>query len=203
MKKRKSSETSKSPRAVSVNRAPLQLKGKEPDAQAMTDSPAAIEVKKAAREKLVDRVIENAPKVTGTRTTEMADRIITQVGGALVWPREDDASVRILKASAAIAEMAPKNATEAMLATQMIATNEAALSFLNRATLETQHTEAIDANVHRATRLMRLFCEQLDAMHKLKGNAGQQRVTVEHVHVHEGGQAVVGAVTTKGQEGGV
>ena len=55
----------------------------------------------------------------------------------------------------------------------------------------------------RATRLMRLHLEQIEAMQKLKGKAGQQKVTVEHVHVHEGGQAIVGAVSsTKGEGDG-
>jgi hypothetical protein len=49
-----------------------------------------------------------------------------------------------------------------------------------------------DANVLRATRLMRVFIEQLEAMQKLKGKPRQQRVTVEHVHVHKGGQAIDG-----------
>ena len=50
---------------------------------------------------------------------------------------------------------------------------------------------------------MRVFNEQLEAMQKLKGKAGQQKVTVEHVHVHEGGQAIEGAVsTTKGEGDG-
>ena len=84
-----------------------------------------------------------------------------------------------------------------MLATQMIAANDAALMFLSRATIESQHSGAIDANVHRATRLMRLFGEQLEAMQKLKGKSGRQSVTVEHVHVHDGGQAIVGAVSSK------
>ena len=44
---------------------------------------------------------------------------------------------------------------------------------------------------------MRLFNEQLEAMSKLKGKAGQQKVTVEHVHVHGGGQAIVGAVSAE------
>jgi hypothetical protein len=38
-------------------------------------------------------------------------------------------------------------------------------------------------------------------MAKLKGKTGQQKVTVEHVHVHQGGQAIVGAVTTARSEG--
>jgi len=42
---------------------------------------------------------------------------------------------------------------------------------------------------------MRVFNEQIEVMQKLKGKAGQQKVTVEHVHVHEGGQAIVGAVS--------
>src|SRR2546421_511738 len=40
---------------------------------------------------------------------------------------------------------------------------------------------------------------QLEAMAKLKGKTGQQKVVVEHVHVHSGGQAIVGAVTTPGK----
>lgn len=84
----------------------------------------------------------------------------------------------------------------------MVATGEAALMFMHRATLPEQPTENIDRNVARATRLMRLHLEQIEAMQKLKGKAGQQKVTVEHVHVHEGGQAIVGAVSTSKGEGG-
>ncbi len=46
-----------------------------------------------------------------------------------------------------------------------------------------------------ATRLLRLFTEQMEALARHRGTASEQRVTVEHVHVHEGGQAIVGAVT--------
>jgi hypothetical protein len=37
----------------------------------------------------------------------------------------------------------------------------------------------------------------LDALNRHRGK-GQQKVTVEHVHVHSGGQAIVGAVKTGG-----
>src|SRR5262249_1249023 len=37
----------------------------------------------------------------------------------------------------------------------------------------------------------------LDALNRHRGK-GQQKVTVEHVHVHAGGQAVVGTVETPG-----
>jgi len=37
----------------------------------------------------------------------------------------------------------------------------------------------------------------LEALNRHRGK-GQQKVTVEHVHVHEGGQAMVGNVQTRG-----
>lgn len=162
-----------------------------------SDSQAAA-VTKRTREQLIDRLIGGACKVTGARSKETADRIIVQVAGGLVRPKPKGANEQLIKAFAAIAEMAPQNATEAMLATQIIATNDAALMFLQRATLENQTFEGTDANVLRATRLMRVFTEQLEALQKLRGKAGQQKVTVEHVHVHDGGQAIVGTVTARG-----
>jgi hypothetical protein len=48
--------------------------------------------------------------------------------------------------------------------------------------------------VLRATRLLRLFTEQLEALAKLKGKTSQQKVIVEHVTVAAGGQAIVGVV---------
>jgi len=120
-----------------------------------------------------------------------------------VSPRPKGNNDAVIKACAAIGELAPTNATEAMLATQMIAAHDAALMFLNRATLEGQVFEAIDANVSRATRLMRLFSDQVEAMQKLKGQTVQQKVIVQHVHVNEGGQAIVGTVDARGRSGKV
>ncbi len=160
--------------------------------------PLVVGAKKKTRKQLIDEVVKTACKVTGTQHLDAADRFIVQVGYALVWPKPKDADDHLIRASALIAEMAPQNVTEAMLATQMIAANDAALMFLRRATLDNQTFDGIEANVHRATRLMRIFNEQLEAMQKLKGKASQQKVTVEHVHVHEGGQAIVGAVSQTG-----
>ena len=69
---------------------------------------------------------------------------------------------------------------------------------------EVELTKEVVPDVHmtRARALMRLFIELGEAMQKLKGKTGQQKVTVEHVHVHHGGQAIVGAVTSAGRTGG-
>jgi microcompartment protein CcmL/EutN len=142
----------------------------------------------------LDEVLEDIRTPTGTRHDEIALRVIQQVQRSLVMPRPTDHDTCLVQAISTIAEMAPQNLTEALLATQMIATHEAALSSMASATRDDQTAEGRDANVLRATRLMRVFNEQLEAMQKLKGKAGQQKVTVEHVHVYEGGQAIVGTV---------
>jgi hypothetical protein len=45
----------------------------------------------------------------------------------------------------------------------------------------------------QANKLSRTYATLLEALNRHRGK-GQQKVTVEHVHVHSGGQAVVGTV---------
>jgi len=51
-----------------------------------------------------------------------------------------------------------------------------------------------------ATKLQWTFVAQVEALSKLR-RGGEQKVTVEHVHVHAGGQTIVGAVTQAGHGG--
>ena len=131
--------------------------------------------------------------VVGDKDWMLVQRLVSQAGRAQVGEAFDGDPERFVGAASMLGGLQPTNATEALLAVQMVAVHHAALMFLNRATSQTQGREA---NVLQVTRLMRLFNEQLQAMSKLKGKAGQQKVTVEHVHVHKGGQAIVGAVST-------
>jgi hypothetical protein len=55
------------------------------------------------------------------------------------------------------------------------------------------HRECLD----QANKLSRTYAVLLDALSRHRGK-GQQKVTVEHVHVHSGGQAVVGMVGAPG-----
>jgi hypothetical protein len=154
-------------------------------------------VAQKTREEMCDELCCEVEKAAGV-PLEVADRMAHQMACALVWPKPKDETDLLIKAITALAEFAPRNTIEASLAAQMTATGEMALMFLNRATLPEQTVDGVDRNVARATRLMRLHLEQIEAMQKLKGKAGQQKVTVEHVHIHEGGQAIVGAVSANG-----
>src|SRR6185295_15095909 len=58
----------------------------------------------------------------------------------------------------------------------------------NAKTIEQQ-----DGAERALNKLARTFTAQMEALKRYR-TGGQQKVTVEHVHVHEGGQAIVGHV---------
>ena len=62
-----------------------------------------------------------------------------------------------------------------------------------RAMLGDQTFEGREENLNQANKLSRTYATLLEALNRHRGK-GQQKVTVEHVHVHNGGQAIVGNV---------
>ena len=91
-----------------------------------------------------------------------------------------------------------------MTAAQLIAAHNAAMECYRRAMLGEQTFEGRRENLSQANKLSRTYAALLEALNRHRGK-GQQKVTVEHVHVHAGGQAVVGVVgasTGQGPGGG-
>jgi hypothetical protein len=156
---------------------------------------SALELESARKAKFIARIERPAQIACGVESQELGLRLIEQVMSMQLWSDKKGTVERFAQAIAMLGEMHPKNAQEAMLAVQMTAVHETALVLLKRATLPGQTFEATDANVVRATRLMRVFNEQLGLLAKLQGRTGQQKVVVEHVNVEPGGNAIVGPVT--------
>jgi hypothetical protein len=97
---------------------------------------------------------------------------------------------------AAVHGIGANDEIEAMLAVQMVATHFAATRALRR--LKGSDTiPQQDSNGNLAVKLLRTFAAQTEALQRYRGK-GQQKVTVEHVHVHTGGQAIVGSVSQSG-----
>jgi hypothetical protein len=97
---------------------------------------------------------------------------------------------------AAVHGIGANDEIEAMLAVQMVATHFAATRALRR--LKGSDTiSQQDSNGNLAVKLLRTFAAQTEAFQRYRGK-GQQKVTVEHVHVHTGGQAIVGSVNQSG-----
>ncbi|WP_193376124.1 hypothetical protein [Bradyrhizobium japonicum] len=71
---------------------------------------------------------------------------------------------------------------------------------MDKRSLGEQTFEGRRENLAQASKLSRTYAALLEALnrHRCKG---QQKITVEHVHVHAGGQAVVGIVEPSGGRG--
>jgi hypothetical protein len=106
----------------------------------------------------------------------------------------DDKRTAIL---AFLACVNPKDTIEGMMAAQLFASHAAAMECYRRAMFPDQSMEGKQMNLTLAAKLTRANAEQVAALSKYRGK-GQQKVIVEHVHVHQGGQAIVGQVTPGG-----
>jgi hypothetical protein len=98
---------------------------------------------------------------------------------------------------AALTWIGPRDELEGMLAAQMVAAHNAAMECYRRAMIPEQTHEGRKHALDYANKLSRTYTTLLEALNRHRGK-GQQKVTVEHVHVHAGGQAIVGAVETGG-----
>src|SRR3954454_18153329 len=86
-------------------------------------------------------------------------------------------------AIAAVQSVGPRDGIEAMLAVQMAATHAAAMKMLNRAMQDQPSLEIYDSVVNRATKLLRTYTAQFEALKRYR-SAGEQRVVVQHQHVN-------------------
>ena len=90
----------------------------------------------------------------------------------------------------------PTDELEAMLAVQMAAIHAATMMLARRL----NHVETLpqqDSAERALNKLARTYAVQMETLKRYR-TGGQQRVTVEHVTVNAGGQAIVGAVATGG-----
>lgn len=99
---------------------------------------------------------------------------------------------------AAIKDLSPKDSTEAMLVNQMVATHNVAMQTLRKASelLQSCRYQEItlgSKTFNTASTLMRTYNMQMEALNKYRGK-GQQKITVEHINIADGGKAVIGNI---------
>ena len=92
-------------------------------------------------------------------------------------------------ALAGLIGIGPQDEVEGMIAAQLLATHNAAMECYRRAMIPEQTLEGRRENLNQANKLSRTYATLIDALNRHRGK-GQQKVTVEHLHVHAGGQAV-------------
>jgi hypothetical protein len=87
-----------------------------------------------------------------------------------------------------------------MIAAQMLAYHDASMGCFRYALAANKTSGLFRDYLNQAGKLSRAFAMLLDALNRHRGK-GQQKIAVEHVHVHTGGQAVVGVVEAPGGRG--
>jgi hypothetical protein len=108
-------------------------------------------------------------------------------------PKAERTHERQVAALSLLAGISPNDEFEGMLAAQILASHNAAMECYRRSMIAEQTFEGRKENLNQANKLSRTHSTLLEALSRHRGK-GQQKVTVEHVHVHEGGQAIVGNV---------
>src|SRR3954454_12998491 len=135
----------------------------------------------------------------GSRSDDWNNILANQAINTL-WLKHSDEETRDQQYDAtllALIGIGPRDELEGMIAAQLLAAHNAAMECYRRAMLGEQTFEARRENLSQANRLSRTYAMLLETLNRHRGK-GQQKVTVEHVHVHSGGQAVVGVVESQG-----
>lgn len=123
----------------------------------------------------------------GTTSPEFIDEMLTQLSTCFGLSNDRRTTREINAALAVLDGMKAENEVEAMLLVQMVATNDAAMKCL----AAINQPFGVDTFGNLGVKLLRTFTSQAEALAKLR-RKGEQVVRV--VHVHPGGQAVVGDV---------
>ncbi|MEM1066552.1 MAG: hypothetical protein AAGJ74_13715 [Pseudomonadota bacterium] len=130
--------------------------------------------------------------------TTLALQRLKQLIGVLWTPSSaatEDVQAKIKGAMKTLQQIAPRDPFEQMLSMQMVACHDAVLECMRRAALENQTFEGRDQCLRHGAKMMMTYTKLLETLNKHRGK-GHQKVTVEHVNVEPGGQAIVGHVDT-------
>jgi hypothetical protein len=145
----------------------------------------------------------------GTRSLQFVNSMLKGIGRATedhtqsngFGPGSPDQSA-FNAALAVIDGVRPNDEIEAMLAAQMAVTNVALLDLVARMREAIAGhlyqgkggTQRLDVLGNLTNKFMRTYAMQVEALARKRRKVGEQRVTVKHVHVHSGAQAIVGNV---------
>jgi hypothetical protein len=141
--------------------------------------------------------IERLQCALGTTSTAFLDTALIQLQAAARLPNSGVSELGINAALALIENEQPKGETQCAIAVQMACLHLATLAVLGRLGGGHGSDRHVLAVATAASRLSRTFSILVETLRRQR-HGGDQSIRVEHVHVHEGGQAIVGAVTRGG-----
>src|SRR5262245_5127933 len=138
----------------------------------------------------------------GTTSSAFVNASLHQLIAAARLPGSGISETAVNASLAFIEDWKPQGEVECALALQMACTHTAAMAVLQRLGGGHGGDRSVAAMASAAARLLRAYATQVETLRRWK-NGGSQVVRVEHVHVNEGGQALIGNVRKDGGEAGI
>jgi len=134
-------------------------------------------------------------EAVGTSDPDFCGPLLTQIAKAAT--QGENVDERALNFIVSVVKgVQPKDQLETMLAAQMAAVQMLTMDFARRLN-SADNIPQRDSLERAFNKLARTFVAQLETLKRYR-SSGEQKVTVEHVTVNEGGKAIVGNVNHRG-----
>ena len=135
----------------------------------------------------------------GTTDLDFVKGLVRQIAAAAAPDRQlDEAKLNFVLS--VVKNVKPRDQLEAMLATQMAAVHLATMSLARQLARGRRARPRTDSLSSAFNKCARTFASQLEALKRHRAS-GEQKVTMQHVSVNEGGQAIVGNVSQAARAG--
>jgi hypothetical protein len=136
---------------------------------------------------------ERLKAALGTCSSAFVQASLAQLIGACRLPLGGISEVAVNAALALVEGQRPRDEVEAALVIQMACNHAAIMNIFSRIHGDYCGERTLAIGASALARLQKSFALQVETLRRLR-NGGSQVMRVEHVHIHEGAQAVVGAV---------
>lgn len=143
---------------------------------------------------------DSLKKIFGTDHPEIANtllmhclKVLPRSEASDECPSQDERGFMI----SAVMEMKPRDTFERLLSVQMASTHVAMMR-TGQKLANAEYLNQFEAYERAYNKLAQTYTRQMETLRKHR-NGGKQTVTVQHVNVEDGGQAIVGNVETGGR----
>ncbi len=131
----------------------------------------------------------------GTASSAFVGASLQHLIAAARLPNSGICEIAVNSSLAFVEGAKSRDEIECALVIQMACTHSATMAVLSRLGGAHGGDRTVAGMASAAARLLRAYAAQVEALRRLR-NGGSQTVRVEHVHVNEGGQALIGNVNS-------
>ncbi|SIO66965.1 hypothetical protein SAMN05443247_11580 [Bradyrhizobium erythrophlei] len=131
----------------------------------------------------------------GTASSDFVNATLVQLQAAARLPNSGVSETAVNSALSLIENTNPRDEMECALVIQIACTHSAAMAVVGRISGGHGSDRHVAMMASAVSRLMRTYAIQVETLRRLR-KGSSQIVRVEHVHISEGAQAVIGHVST-------